>query len=58
MTYAEVDERRRNVGSAIEGLWREGKLGGHEFATVGIWSHNRPGECGVGCGGGEGENRN
>jgi long-chain acyl-CoA synthetase len=42
MTYAEVDERRRNVGSAIEGLWREGKLGGHEFATVGIWSHNRP----------------
>ena len=42
-TYAEVDERRRNVGSALHRFFAEGKLGGGDLATVGIWSQNRPG---------------
>ena len=40
----QVDERRRNVGSAIHKLFNDGILGGGEMPTVGIWSHNRPGE--------------
>lgn len=42
-TYAEVSERRYNLGSAIEGLFRSGAAGGGEYPTVGIWSINRPG---------------
>lgn len=42
-TYAQVDVRRRNVGSALETLFRRGVLGGGEHQTVGIWSQNRPG---------------
>ena len=44
LTYPQVDERRRNVGSAIHKLFNDGILGGGEMPTVGIWSHNRPGE--------------
>jgi long-chain acyl-CoA synthetase len=42
-TYAEVDVRRRNVGSALTVLFQQGVLGGGEMETVGIWSINRPG---------------
>lgn len=43
-SYAQVDERRRNLGSAIHKLFSDGVLGGGELQTVGIWSQNRPGE--------------
>lgn len=43
-TYSEVDVRRRNLGSALHALFKNGELGGGEFPTVGIWSQNRPGE--------------
>jgi hypothetical protein len=43
-TYAEVDERRRNLGSAIHALFENGTVGGGEYPTVGLWSPNRPGE--------------
>ena len=42
-TYAEVEERRRHVGSAIHTLFENGTLGGGEYPTVGLWSSNRPG---------------
>ncbi|TDL27290.1 acetyl-CoA synthetase-like protein [Rickenella mellea] len=42
ITYAQADERRRNLGSALEILFRDGVLGGGEYPTVGIWSQNRP----------------
>lgn len=42
-TYAQVDVRRRNIGSALVHLFRTGVLGGAELETVGIWSINRPG---------------
>lgn len=42
-TYAEADERRQNVGSALEKYFRDGTLGGGEYQTVGIWSQNRAG---------------
>lgn len=42
-TYEEVSQRRYNLGSAIEGLFRSGKAGGGELPTVGIWCINRPG---------------
>jgi len=41
-TYAEVDERRRNIGSAIHALFENGIVGGGEYPTVGLWSQNRP----------------
>ncbi|KAH8117307.1 acetyl-CoA synthetase-like protein [Phellopilus nigrolimitatus] len=41
-TYAEVDVRRRNLGSALHKLFSDGVLGGGELQTVGIWSQNRP----------------
>jgi long-chain acyl-CoA synthetase len=45
-TYKQVDERRRNIGSALEKLFRDGTLGqSSELQTVGIWSQNRPGNC-------------
>jgi long-chain acyl-CoA synthetase len=43
-TYKEVDERRRNLGSAIHTLFENGSVGGGEYPTVGLWSPNRPGE--------------
>ena len=43
MSYAEVNERRLNLGSAIEALFRSGLVGGGELPTVGIWCQNRPG---------------
>jgi|ERR1700722_6181864 len=44
-TYAEVEARRRNLGSALSALFQKGELGGvrGEMNTVGIWSQNRPG---------------
>ena len=42
-TYAEVEERRRYIGSAIHTLFENGTLGGGEYPTVGLWSPNRPG---------------
>ncbi|THH06751.1 hypothetical protein EW145_g3864 [Phellinidium pouzarii] len=41
-TYAQVDVRRRNIGSALHKLFTDGVLGGGELDTVGIWSQNRP----------------
>jgi long-chain acyl-CoA synthetase len=43
-TYAEVDERRRHIGSAIHTLFENGTVGGGEHPTVGLWSSNRPGK--------------
>jgi long-chain acyl-CoA synthetase len=42
-SYADVDIRRRHIGSALTLMFNEGKLGGGEYETVGIWSVNRPG---------------
>ena len=42
-TYAQVDERRRNLGSALRKLYLDGVIGGGELPTVGTWSQNRPG---------------
>ncbi|KAG8940937.1 hypothetical protein FRC00_012666, partial [Tulasnella sp. 408] len=42
-TYADVDKRRRAVGSAIESYFKSGKLQkGSDFEAVGIWAVNRP----------------
>ncbi|KAG8986740.1 hypothetical protein FRB94_002959 [Tulasnella sp. JGI-2019a] len=42
-TYAEVDARRKAIGSALEGLFRSGVCPpGKDFEAVGIWSINRP----------------
>ncbi|KAJ7771702.1 hypothetical protein B0H16DRAFT_1514415 [Mycena metata] len=41
-TYGEVDIRRRNIGSAVDHLFKTGIVGGGELETVGIWSINRP----------------
>ncbi len=43
LSYAEVNEKRLNLGSAIEALFRSGRAGGGELPTVGIWCQNRPG---------------
>jgi long-chain acyl-CoA synthetase len=42
-TYGQVDERRRNLGSALSALFRSGDLEAGDFKTVGIWSQNRAG---------------
>ena len=42
-TYAEVDVRRKNIGSALVSLFQDGTIGGGELDTVGIWAPNRPG---------------
>ena len=42
-TYAQVDERRRNLGCAIHALFENGTVGGGELHTVGLWCPNRPG---------------
>jgi hypothetical protein len=44
-TYAQIDVRRRAVGSALTKLFDSGEIGGGEFKTVGTWSPNRPGVC-------------
>ncbi|EPQ50657.1 acetyl-CoA synthetase-like protein [Gloeophyllum trabeum ATCC 11539] len=46
-TYAEVDQRRKAIGSAVcklfeRGGWEGVRDGGREMQTVGIWSANRP----------------
>lgn len=41
-SYGDVDIRRRHIGSALTSMFSEGKLGGGEYGTVGIWSVNRP----------------
>ncbi|KAG9024617.1 hypothetical protein FRB95_011267 [Tulasnella sp. JGI-2019a] len=42
-TYAEVDARRKAIGSVLEGLFRSGVCpSGKDFEGVGIWSINRP----------------
>jgi long-chain acyl-CoA synthetase len=41
-TYAQVDERRRNLGCAIHALFENGTVGGGELPTVGLWCPNRP----------------
>jgi len=43
-TYAQVDERRRHIGSAVHHLFENGTVGGGESPTVGLWSPNRPGK--------------
>jgi len=48
ITYPEADVRRRNIGSAVHKLFRDGTLVGDEgrdgevYETVGIWASNRP----------------
>lgn len=43
-TWGEVDTRRRNIGSALEGLFKSGAaVGTNGLETVGIWSANIPG---------------
>jgi long-chain acyl-CoA synthetase len=42
-SYGDVDTRRRHIGSALTLMFSEGKLGGGDYQTVGIWSMNRPG---------------
>lgn len=42
-TYGKIDERRRSVGSALELFWQQGRAGGGDLPTVGLWSQNRPG---------------
>lgn len=45
-TFATVDERRKAVGSAVEGLFRSGRFPiNADFEGVGLWAVNRPGEC-------------
>ncbi|KAG8855025.1 hypothetical protein FRB96_007220 [Tulasnella sp. 330] len=42
-TYAQVDARRKAIGSALEGLFRSGLCpSGRDFEGVGIWAINRP----------------
>ncbi|TFY65500.1 hypothetical protein EVG20_g5564 [Dentipellis fragilis] len=41
-TWAEVDVRRRLIGSAVHQLFQSGKIGGGELPSVGLWSQNRP----------------
>jgi len=43
-TWGEIDTRRRNIGGALEGLFRSGAaVGTNGLDTVGIWSANIPG---------------
>ncbi|KAH7107805.1 long-chain-fatty-acid-CoA ligase [Auriculariales sp. MPI-PUGE-AT-0066] len=41
-TYGEVDQRRRDLGSALYAMFQQKKIGGGELPTVGIWSTNVP----------------
>ncbi|EKM82807.1 hypothetical protein AGABI1DRAFT_82536 [Agaricus bisporus var. burnettii JB137-S8] len=42
LTWGDVDNKRRYVGSALHSLFSKGEVGGGEHETVGIWSANRP----------------
>ncbi|KAF6763801.1 long-chain-fatty-acid-CoA ligase [Ephemerocybe angulata] len=42
ISYAEADKRRQYIGSALHTLFQQGKVGGGELETVGIWAQNRP----------------
>lgn len=43
-TWGEIDARRKNVGSALQGLFKSGAaVGTNGLDTVGIWSANTPG---------------
>ena len=44
ITYAQADVRRRNIGSAVHKLFKDGVLRGEDYETVGIWAPNRPGQ--------------
>lgn len=44
-TWGEIDKRRKNVGSALQGLFNSGAaVGTNGLDTVGIWSANNPGK--------------
>jgi long-chain acyl-CoA synthetase len=43
-TYGEIDVRRRHLGSALYHMFRQGRIGGGELESVGVWSQNRPGK--------------
>ena len=44
-TYGEVDVRRKNLGSAIQGLFDSGDaLAADGLETIALWSMNIPGE--------------
>ena len=44
-TYGEVDTRRKNLGSAIQGLFDSGDaLAADGLETIALWSMNIPGE--------------
>jgi long-chain acyl-CoA synthetase len=43
ITWGEVDDQRRYIGSALHDLFSKGEVGGGDYETVGIWSANRPG---------------
>ena len=42
-TYEQVRQRKMNLGSGVEALFRDGTAGGGELPTVGIWCINRAG---------------
>lgn len=42
-TYEEVRQRKINLGSGVDSLFRAGTAGGGELPTVGVWCINRPG---------------
>lgn len=42
LTFGQVDDRRRYIGSALDHLFKAGEIGGGEYRTVGLWSQNRP----------------
>jgi len=45
-TYGEVDSRRKNLGSAIQGLFNSGDAVAVDgLETIALWSMNIPGEC-------------
>lgn len=45
-TYGEVDIRRKNLGSAVQGLFNSGDaLAVDGLETIALWSMNVPGEC-------------
>ncbi|KZT69006.1 acetyl-CoA synthetase-like protein [Daedalea quercina L-15889] len=41
-SWAQIDTRRRAIGSALHNLFKKGTLGGGQLETVGIWSRNTP----------------
>jgi hypothetical protein len=46
-TYGEVDTRRKNLGSAIQGLFNSGEARAADgLETIALWSMNIPGDCG------------